>query len=599
MIYANEQLEIAEELGKTRLCPYFARVDWEDKEGKMPVYLGLRSIDDGNDYYVIDWRAPIGELYYEYGLGEAKFETPEGEVHGEVTLKRQYDIKRGELVDVYDVDINIFDEYLQKVLARVNTTRLQNVVSTIQREQNAIIRNLKSDMLIVQGCVGSGKTTVALHRIAYMLYRLPSIQSSNVLIISPNELFTRHISGVLPELGEKNTRSATFSKFAKRLLKIPTNVESQDEFASRLSESSEREYNQAVSKLSPGIRDKMLRFVRKYDASIRFSNGLSIRQKQYPRVMLDEWWHDEYKGESMPKKLSLIIDRIVKDNHIKSNNLVDAIRQELDKRMSRKIDMYTVYNAFLKHCGYDEMGDMECIKYDDAILLCVMREIYDDINVKMDIKQVVIDEAQEYPEVFVDLLMRIFPRAQFSLYGDDYQQTTPGAVSSLRDLTVLNPQNATYVVLDKTYRSTEEIMQYADDRLGLEYHNAFRLNSGNPVEEIQCADNINQVAQQVLGILERVIPDGKNVGIIVGDTDMANAVYAELNKVIPHRIANINNSHISSDRQVQILPVSIAKGLEYDTVIVIENGGLLGTKETSHHYIAYTRAINKLYVIKK
>lgn len=599
MIYANEQLQLAEELGNQRSKPYFARVDFVDSEGKIKVYIGLKSVEDGQDYYVIDWRAPIGELFYDYGKGPASFETPEGVVSGEVTLKRQYDIEKGVLNDVFDVDINIFDEYLQKVLAKVNTDKLHNLVSTIQREQNAIIRNLKNDLLVVQGCVGSGKTTVALHRIAYILYKLPNVESSNVLIISPNELFTHHISGVLPELGEKNTRSATFTKFVKRLLKLPGEVESQDEFANRIRLATTETKQEVNSKLSNDIRNSLVKFVKLYDSKIKFRNGFVIRSQEYSRQSLDDMWHNKFSNETMPKKFNLILEQICKDCNIKSEKTINAVRDELDKRISHKVDMYSVYNAFLRKNKFAELGNINRVNYDDAILLCVLREIYDDVNVKMDIKQIVIDEAQEYPRVFVELLMRIFPRAQFSLFGDDYQQTTPCAVSSLTDFLSLRERDNTYAVLDKTYRSTEEIMQYADDRLGLSYHNAFRLGSNNPVEEITMASDVNQVSQQVLGILEKVIPAGNNIGIIVGDVDFSTELYQELQKVIPHRIANIVNSHISSDRQVQILPVSIAKGLEYDTVIVIENGGLLDSQPTPYHYIAYTRAINKLFVIKK
>ena len=434
MIYANEQLEIAEELKKQRLKPYFARVDFVDSEGEIKVYIGLRSVDDGNDYYVIDWRAPIGELFYEYGIGKARYETPEGVVNGEVTKKRQYDIKDGELQEVYDVDIHIFDEFLQKVLSKVNSDGLHNVVSTIQQEQNAIIRNLKSDLLVVQGCVGSGKTTVALHRIAYMLYRLPSIKSNNVLILSPNELFTKHISGVLPELGEKNTRSATFTKFVKRLLKLPNEVESQDEFADRLMQSSIEVIDESLNKLKFDTRVRLEDFVKNYDKSIKFSNGFRLSNNEYTRKNLDDMWHDLYLGESMPRKLSMMLDKIVKECHIKSEKLITAIRDELEKRISHKIDMYSVYNEFLRSNNYQEFDLTRKIKYDDAVLLSVLRQIYDDVNVKMDIKQVVIDEAQEYPLLFIDLLMRIFPRAQFSLFGDDEQKTTPGGVKSLKDV---------------------------------------------------------------------------------------------------------------------------------------------------------------------
>ena len=601
MLFANEQLELAEHLQKIQSRPYFARVDFVDNEGKNKIYLGLQGVDDGRDTYVIDWRAPVGELFYEYGLGKAQYSAPNGIMSGEVTLKRQYDIQDGILLDAYDVDLNIFDEFLQKILAKVNTAQLHNVASTIQKEQNQIIRDLKSDLIVVQGYVGSGKTTVALHRIAYMLYRLPNLKSTNILIFSPNEVFLRHIAGVLPELGEQNTRTATFPKFVRRLLKLTVPVESIDEFVTRFEGMSTEERNIALQKLDYSMRSKMQDFLTEYEKSLHFTQGFRLRKKVFTRVALNEMLRNDV-GTKILDKVENIKQYICKETNITEPQLVQAISDEVLSHLSTTVDMHLVYNLFMNSLGYESIDFGVKIKYEDAILLCIMRELYADLLIKMDIKQVFIDEAQEYSKLFIDFLMRIFPHAQFSMFGDDYQRTTVGAVESLHDIVNLDILHGdkVYYTLDKSYRSSEEIVEYTNALIKANHHNAFRLKVGFPVQELPLADDIDQVSQQVFEILEQVVPTNATVGIIVGDKEYAKSLYDNLAQVIPHRIGLVQDSRSSIDNQIQIVPVALSKGLEYDTAIVLRDEGLFdGEFAQSHLYIACTRAINKLYVFKK
>jgi len=602
MMFANSQLDLGEALKKAKIKPYFARIDFKEDEDKVKVYLGLRGIDDDKQIFVIDWRAPIGELFYEYGLGKAEFESPEGLVKGEVTTKRQYDINEGQLVDVYDVDINIFDEYLQKVLAKVNTDKLHNIASTIQKEQNEIIRDLKSDLVVVQGFVGSGKTTVALHRIAYMLYRLTSLKSTNILIFSLNEEFLRHISGVLPELGEQNTRTATFTKFVQRLLKITSGVESMDEFVTRFTGMDNKCRNIALKKLDYKMRDKIQKFLTKFNDELHFTHGFKLKKQEFTRVILNDLLQKEFGTLSPVERMKSIKNYICNLVNIKDDKLVNMINDELYVRLSSPIDFFTVYNKFMESNGLPICDFDAKIKYEDAVLLCTMRQLYTELLVKMDIKQIVIDEAQEYPLLFIDFLMRAFPHAQFSMFGDDNQCTTAGAMNSLKDLLNLNILygDKKYYVLDKTYRSSEEIVEYANALIDAKHHNAFRLKVGFDVQELPLSNTVNQVSQQICEILEKVVPDKATIGIIVGDKEYAKNLYAELFKCMANRVGIVQDSHSSIDNQVQVVPVALSKGLEFDTAIVVLDGGLFESDFANHHkYIACTRAINKLFVLKK
>ena len=196
---------------------YFARIDFDDGEEVLPVYIGIASLQKGDDFYVYDWRAPISSMFYNSEVGEASYTISSGEkITGNITLKRQYKISNGELVEVFDTDMQVIDSILKKMLSENASNKMKNIVNTIQKEQNEIIRKNNVDILVVQGPAGSGKTSIAMHKIAYLLYsERDKINNSNVMILSPNEIFNNYISDVLPDIGEDNVVQATFSEFAK------------------------------------------------------------------------------------------------------------------------------------------------------------------------------------------------------------------------------------------------------------------------------------------------------------------------------------------------------------------------------------------------
>ena len=215
--------------------PYFASIVFKDDEGKVfNIYISLTYLKDKNlNNILYDWRSPICSLFYDYETGPCEYKAPGGIYTGELKRKRQYKIENDELVGVFDTSLNIDDEVLQEVLANESSDKMKNVVNTIQQEQNKVIRNLEDNNLIVQGIAGSGKTTVALHRIAFLLYRLERLSSNNILIFSPNNIFTEYISDVLPSLGENNTLQTTFADYLSFFLNEYKDVETFTNFVSR------------------------------------------------------------------------------------------------------------------------------------------------------------------------------------------------------------------------------------------------------------------------------------------------------------------------------------------------------------------------------
>lgn len=597
MLFANEQIDLATTLKKRKAQPYFGRIDFLQKSETMPIYIGLSTIDDDKNYYVFDWRAPVGELFYNFGKGPAHYDTPQGEVNGEITLKRQYEITNGELCEVYDVDQNIFDEYLQKILSHINTQQLHNIASTIQAEQNEIIRDILHDIVVVQGCVGSGKTTVALHRIAYMLYKLPNLKSDNILIFSPNELFFSHISGVLPELGEQNTRTAVFAYFVQRLLKLTTRVENMDEFVVRFNNADNVVKQQILAKLDVCMHQKICDWTKQYTNNLNFTKGFKLRKRIFSTEMLNKFLHQDTQELRLLDKIDALHAKIMQQCKL-DEKFSDKLRDELVGRLSATIEPEAMFNQFLSEqnlhvCNFDTV-----INFEDAVLLCLFFEAIKELNLNMDIKQVVFDEAQEYPMLFIDFVMRMFPHAQFSFYGDEAQCTTAGAVKSLTDILGLDAgyRSAKFYTLNHTYRSSEEIVEYANKLVGRDLHNAFRLKYGQPVEEILGFN----VTSQIEPILNKIVAQNRSVGIICGSNKQALDIFEHLNPQHKACADVIINAKSTSQKQIQILPVTMSKGLEFDTVVVLPNGGVFEQEfGKQQNYIACTRAINKLYVLKE
>ena len=221
----EEEKALQKERYYKKLCsikdkPYFASIVFKDDDGEIfNIYMSLTYLKDQETNNILyDWRSPICSLFYDYEIGKCSYKAPGGEYYGELKRKRQYKIENNKLVGVLDNSLNINDEVLQEVLATESSEKMKNVVNTIQQEQNKVIRNLEDDNLIVQGIAGSGKTTVALHRIAFLLYRIKNLSSNNILIFSPNNIFTEYISDVLPSLGEANTLQTTFADYLSSFL---------------------------------------------------------------------------------------------------------------------------------------------------------------------------------------------------------------------------------------------------------------------------------------------------------------------------------------------------------------------------------------------
>ena len=314
--HAARQLSTIQKLEKK---PYFARVDFKEN-GQKPetIYIGLGSFADKNNHFLIyDWRAPISSIYYDGKLGDVSYHSPEGEITVEMTKKRQFMIDDGQIVNMFDTNESIGDQMLLEVLGEKSSTQMKSIVTTIQREQNKIIRNTDADLLFVQGAAGSGKTSAILQRIAFLLYRYRgNLTSSNVIMFSPNQLFNDYIKNVLPEMGEQNMVQMTYWQFVARRLPGMSVENLFDQFEDAAADS-------AISRFKDSTNF--------FDLLTRYAIHLNRRGMVFKNI----YFRDKKRPFFTKEKIGEIYYSF--NSNYNLNNRIDATREDLIKMLNRKI----------------------------------------------------------------------------------------------------------------------------------------------------------------------------------------------------------------------------------------------------------------------
>lgn len=315
--HSAKQLDTIERLKKK---PYFARVDFKESNEKKAetIYIGLGSFADRDDHFLIyDWRAPISSIYYDGKLGEVSYNSPEGEITVDMTKKRQFMIKDGKIESMFDTNESIGDQMLLEVLSEKSSTQMKSIVTTIQQEQNKIIRNTSADLLFVQGAAGSGKTSAILQRIAYLLYRYRgNLTSSDVIMFSPNQLFNDYIKNVLPEMGEQNMVQMTYWQFVSRRL---PGMEVESLF--KQFEDQNSDTNISAFKDSVNFFNLVTRYAKHLNKRGMIFKNIYFRDKKKP-------YFDKEKIKEIYYSFN---------ENYKLANRIDATREELIKMLNRKI----------------------------------------------------------------------------------------------------------------------------------------------------------------------------------------------------------------------------------------------------------------------
>ncbi len=589
--------EYLQKLFKIQNNPYFGRIVFRNDDGVDDVYIGITHVtDDNNNYYVHDWRSPICNLFYDYEVGNANYLAPMGRIYGDITLKRQYTIKDGKLLHIFDNNINIDDELLQEVLASESSDKMKNIVNTIQAEQNRVIRNTDDKNLIVQGIAGSGKTSVALHRIAFLLYKIKDLSSNNVLIFSPNKVFSEYISNVLPELGENNTMSTTINDFLDMEIKEFKKVETFTAFIER-SYISNSDFEFIKYKQSDKVYLDIDKYIDDITSKLIFVDDLFTRDYSYTVNELNYMLRDRYSKFPISERLKFMADKISENNFNGNLGKSKKILKELKDRLNIKLDLLTTYINFFKSEYSEYKRDISAISdnknmlnYDDACLYVYMKCKLFGYNYNTWVKEIVIDEAQDYSLGQIKLISKIFKNASYTILGDINQTINPYyKYDSLEELTkVLD--SSKYIELTKTYRSTEEIINYSNRVLGLEHVSAIRRNKSEPVIEVS-EDDLNKQLRQNIYECKK---NGKSIAIITKNQMECDKVYDLLRDL---GISKLDNNSKKFNRDFIVVPVYMAKGLEFDSVIIYTDKDNKYTLDEKYlYYVAITRAQHKLII---
>ena len=584
---------------KLEYSPYFGRIDFkEDNLDTRKVYIGIANVEKDLDYIIYDWRSPIASLFYDYSKGKAKYIAPDGEIKGEILLKRQYKIEGKKLLRVFDNNLNIVDDMLQEVLSSSSSDKMKNIVNTIQQEQNEIIRNISNKNLIVQGIAGSGKTSVALHRIAFLLYKIKNLKSSNVLIFSPNKIFSEYISNVLPELGEENTSETTFSEFASHYIKEFKSVESFSGFIEKYYTNKRDDEDLIRFKLSNKMIKVIENYVQEIDKNIKIIDNIetkfSLIEKEYLNYLLKDRYNKmpifermDYMAEHLCNKLGLISkkDKISITKKIKE---VLSIKPDYKKLYKDLFISDSFSSSFNKSINLKL--NSKVINYDDALCFIYLKGLLNGFPYSNLIKQVVIDEAQDYNEMQYIILTKIFKRASFTLLGDVNQTINPyQKYDSLEVLKNILDGNTKYVELSKTYRSSKEIIEFTNKILNLKHVSAIRKEESVPVikryDDKYLKNDINYLKNKY-----------KSLAIITKDMLDAIKLY-DLLKDDYKDISLVANNTSKFNRDLIIIPSYLSKGLEFDSVISYTSKNNLYTKKEKYlYYVVLTRCQHELIV---
>lgn len=589
-------------LFKIQNSPYFGSIIFEEEnEPSKNIYLGITHLEDKNKNYLIyDWRAPISSLFYDYEVGECSYKAPEKIIKGNLKRKRQYKIEDGKIKHIFDNSINIDDSLLQEVLSNDGSEKMKNIVNTIQQEQNKIIRNVEDKSLIVQGIAGSGKTSVALHRIAFLLYKIENLSSKNVLIFSPNNVFSEYISNVLPELGEDNPSETTYANFLESCIKEYKAIETFTEFIARYYTYKEKNIDLVKYKQSDEIIKDIEDYVLYLIKNIKFTKNIEIDIfNEVTKEQLKELF-ERYDRFPLFTRITEISKKLSENYTNGKLTLARSINKKILESMNIEKNYKKIYYNFYKSkfCKI-KLSDNEIrkfvnknkINYEDAIIFSYIKGLLEGFNYNNMIKEIVVDEAQDYTLLQYKILSKIFKKSSFSILGDVNQTINPYyKYESLEQIKEVLDKTK-YLELTKTYRSSKEIIEYTNKILNLTFVSAIRKDNNKPV----LFRKETNLKKQLLNDINYLKNEYKSVAIITKDDEEANEIYNLLKDDINIGKITINEEIFRKD--LIVVPSYMAKGLEFDSVIVYNKiNNIYKENEKYLYYVACSRAQHELII---
>lgn len=595
-------------LSKLLDIPYFGRIDFlEDRhESRInPLYIGIHSFYDSKNKtnLIYDWRTPISGMFYDYELGQASYTSPSGEVAGQISLKRQYRIRKGEMEYMIESSLTVHDEILQKELSTNANDKMKNIVATIQREQNRIIRNEDASTLIIQGVAGSGKTSIALHRIAYLLYTFKGeISPKDILIISPNKVFGDYISNVLPELGEEIVPEISMEEILSNVLDNKFKFQN---FFEQITELLGKPKSDVIERIK---YKASFDFISQLDAFIlhienNYFKPVDVKLTKHfiiPAEFIEEQFR-RFDRYPMRQRFEVMTDYILEIVQVKYRIPVTTVNRNMLKKEIRCMfggnNDLVVYKAFFEWIVKPEMFKLRknsSLEYTDLAPLAYLRIALDGNKAQTQVKQLLIDEMQDYSPIQYKVIQKLYP-CRKTILGDAGQSLNPYG-SSTAEMIQKAFVTGEIMKLNKSYRSTYEITNFAKTiRTNLESEVIER--HGDPPRIYRC-----EGIEDELKVIHRLISNFMDsqytsLGIICKEEAHALALYEELkkkNKDI-HFLSHHSSAFVMG---IIITSAHMAKGLEFDEVIIphADTENYKTEIDKSMLYVAVTRAMHRLSV---
>ena len=609
----EEQFRLRKRFKKMQDSPFFGRVDfrYDGDEEAETFYIGIGNLSEsaGSLPLVYDWRAPVSGLFYDYDKGPASYEAPSGIFEGEVTSKWQYKIRKGKMLYEFESDVKIDDEILGAELGSNGEVQLKNIVRTIQKEQNEIIRNTKDKIMVIQGAAGSGKTSVALHRIAYLLYHdRENLKSSNVLILSPNGVFADYISHILPELGEENIREMSFDLFAYRELK-------------EIVGDCEDRYDQIErTVLNPKIQDicrekQSPEFVSKLDGFVlRLEDELmNFRDVEYRGCTLSEkeiidLFYFKFLDVPLLSRMHSVAEYFIDQvETLRDRDLSDEEREEVMecfRSMYETRDCYVLYSRFLEKEGYRPLPHCQIekrrLRYEDVYPVLYLKYTLYQCRNHHGIKHVVVDEMQDYSWIQYLLIHKMFP-CRMTILGDKAQTMEDETQDVLKFLPKIFGKDIRKIVMNRSYRNTMEVAQYANHLTGIEDMELFERH-GEPVDERTFSSTEEALETVLEKWLNRREEFETEALIFLTEREAEHAfLYIEkrLKEIAPeaeNQLCYMNRDSQSFKKGLTVTTFYLAKGLEFDQVFGIFEEDRESGLQCQAEYITATRALHELHM---
>lgn len=609
-VHANEEkLSKRKRLTKMLESPFFGRVDfrYDGEEESETFYIGIGNFAPraGMRPLIYDWRAPVSGLFYDYDRGPAAYDAPGGRMEGEITSKWQYKIKNGHMIYGFESDTKIDDEILKQELGSGGDVQLKNIVRTIQKEQNAIIRNTEDRILAIQGAAGSGKTSVALHRIAYLLYHdRENLKAANILILSPNNAFSDYISHILPELGEEHIQEMSFNLFAyKELKEVANDCEDRYDYLEKKMKFQDSEWEiRFKEKQSASFIGQMEGFLAMLEEDLVNIRSFTFKGFHKTEEEIIHLFYFKFQTVPLLARMDAVMEYLIDEYEtLHGKNIseedMEALRETFQK-MYVTTDLYEIYGWLLKDCGYPELSNAEYerrkLEYEDVFPMLYLKYRLKGSRKHKNIKHLVIDEMQDYSYLQYSILSMLF-HCRMTILGDRAQTMDSECQDVTKFLPKIFGRKIRKIVMNKSYRNTLEIAEYAERIRGGEGLELFQRH-GKEVEEFHGL-SMEEMLENIEKQVKSANAQYETVAVITMNESDAYDIYRLLkNRQLP--VSYMDRDTSVFKKGMTVTTFYLAKGLEFDQVFAV-----LGRETNPLYkqakYISATRALHELYVYEE